>query len=145
MCVVLMSILKVQTLSVHAYASTHLPIGPSAHPPTHPSSYPLIHPSIHLFFHVLFPCSLLLSSFISCYLISAGFVLFSLLVGTLIFAVNMNYVGYATTRVATSHAKHSIIEFVTGKYLSLQHCKVQWQWVDPQTVGKTVSFVIEVR
>ena len=64
----------------------------------------------------------------------------------LILAVNMNYVGYATTRSASqaAPANNSIIEFFTGKYLCLQLCKVLWEWQDPQVVGKTVSFKVSV-
>ena len=41
-------------------------------------------------------------------------------------------------------SKHSLLEYVTGKYLALQYCKVCWEWDEPQTVGKTVTFKVKV-
>lgn len=38
--------------------------------------------------------------------------------------------------------KLGFFTFITGKYLSPQHCLVDFHWNDPQVVGKTVSFVI---
>ena len=68
--------------------------------------------------------------------------MFSLLAATLVLLVNMNYATYTQNTSAT--AKHSILEFVTGKYLAIQYCKVFWDWDEPQTVGKTMTFKIKV-
>ena len=69
-----------------------------------------------------------------------GLFTFLLVAGMLLFIINMNY-----TRCVT-HAghKHSILEFVTGKYLAIQFCKVTWDWTEPHTVGKTMTFRIKV-
>lgn len=40
--------------------------------------------------------------------------------------------------------KHSLFEFVTGKYLAIQFTRVEWDWEEPQVVGKTVTFKIKV-
>ncbi|XP_050668968.1 apoptosis-resistant E3 ubiquitin protein ligase 1 isoform X2 [Leptidea sinapis] len=39
-------------------------------------------------------------------------------------------------------AKHSLLQYVTGKYLHPPSCKVEWGWEDPQPVGETMCFTI---
>lgn len=57
------------------------------------------------------------------------------------FFLKMNYTSFV--RHCPSASKHTILEFVTGKYLHLQHSKVVWDWDEPQVVGKTVTFRIK--
>ncbi|CAH1791950.1 unnamed protein product [Owenia fusiformis] len=37
----------------------------------------------------------------------------------------------------------SILEYVMGNYLEPKKCKVHWEWEEPQTVGKTMTFQIK--
>ncbi|XP_068632769.1 apoptosis-resistant E3 ubiquitin protein ligase 1 [Battus philenor] len=39
-------------------------------------------------------------------------------------------------------AKHSLLQYVTGKYLHPPSCKVEWGWQEPQPVGETMCFTI---
>jgi len=41
-------------------------------------------------------------------------------------------------------AKHSLLQYVTGKYLMPTNCNVQFQWEDPCVVGETVTFIVRV-
>lgn len=41
-------------------------------------------------------------------------------------------------------AKHSLLQYVTGKYLSPSNCKVTFDWDDQCAVGQTVSFTVKV-
>lgn len=42
-------------------------------------------------------------------------------------------------------AKTAIFDFFTGKYPAPQYCTVQWDWPEPQHVGKTMTFSIKVK
>jgi hypothetical protein len=64
-----------------------------------------------------------------------------LLTGFVMVFMNSNYAAYIAHH---THSKHSVVDFVTGKYLSPHHCKVVWDWEEPQQVGETVSFRIKV-
>ncbi|CAG4934509.1 unnamed protein product [Parnassius apollo] len=39
-------------------------------------------------------------------------------------------------------AKHSLLQYVTGKYLHPPSCKVEWGWEEPQPVGDTMCFTV---
>ncbi|XP_061383208.1 apoptosis-resistant E3 ubiquitin protein ligase 1-like isoform X1 [Danaus plexippus] len=39
-------------------------------------------------------------------------------------------------------AKHSLLQYVTGKYLHPPSCKVEWGWEEPQAVGETMCFTV---
>ncbi|XP_069356586.1 apoptosis-resistant E3 ubiquitin protein ligase 1 isoform X2 [Maniola hyperantus] len=39
-------------------------------------------------------------------------------------------------------AKHSLLQYVTGKYLHPPSCKVEWGWEEPQPVGETMCFTV---
>ncbi|XP_045494960.1 apoptosis-resistant E3 ubiquitin protein ligase 1 isoform X2 [Colias croceus] len=39
-------------------------------------------------------------------------------------------------------AKHSLLQYVTGKYLHPPSCKVEWGWEEPQSVGETMCFTV---
>lgn len=39
-------------------------------------------------------------------------------------------------------AKHSLLQYVTGKYLHPGSCKVEWGWQEPQPVGETMCFTV---
>lgn len=41
-------------------------------------------------------------------------------------------------------AKHTLLQYVTGKYLLPGNCKVNFEWEDPQTVGETMIFTVKV-
>lgn len=40
-------------------------------------------------------------------------------------------------------AKHSLLQYVTGKYLHPPNCRVEWGWTEPQVVGETMSFTVK--
>lgn len=39
-------------------------------------------------------------------------------------------------------AKHSLLQYVTGKYLHPPSCRVEWGWTEPQAVGETMCFTV---
>lgn len=39
-------------------------------------------------------------------------------------------------------ARHSLLQYVTGKYLLPANCKVSWEWADPHVVGDTMVFTV---
>nr|XP_037870320.1 apoptosis-resistant E3 ubiquitin protein ligase 1 isoform X2 [Bombyx mori] len=39
-------------------------------------------------------------------------------------------------------AKHSLLQYVTGKYLHPPSCRVEWGWEEPQVVGETMCFTV---
>ncbi|XP_053612739.1 apoptosis-resistant E3 ubiquitin protein ligase 1 isoform X2 [Plodia interpunctella] len=39
-------------------------------------------------------------------------------------------------------AKHSLLQYVTGKYLYPPNCRVEWGWTEPHAVGETMCFTI---
>ncbi|XP_075974360.1 apoptosis-resistant E3 ubiquitin protein ligase 1 isoform X3 [Anticarsia gemmatalis] len=39
-------------------------------------------------------------------------------------------------------AKHSLLQYVTGKYLHPPSCRVEWGWQEPQAVGETMCFTV---
>lgn len=38
----------------------------------------------------------------------------------------------------------SIYDYVRGNYLDPRSCKVSWDWKEPQEVGQTMSFRVQV-
>ncbi|XP_063624690.1 apoptosis-resistant E3 ubiquitin protein ligase 1 [Cydia splendana] len=40
-------------------------------------------------------------------------------------------------------AKHSLLQYVTGKYLHPPSCKVEWGWEEPHPVGDTMCFTVQ--
>ncbi|KAL5008817.1 hypothetical protein ScPMuIL_014398 [Solemya velum] len=66
-------------------------------------------------------------------------VIVSLITG-IIMLLTYNLWGQART-IPT--AKTAIFDFFTGKYPAPQYCTVQWDWTEPQPVGKTMTFSIK--
>lgn len=44
----------------------------------------------------------------------------------------------------TRHGDRSIYDYVRGNYLDPRSCKVSWDWKEPQEVGQTMSFRVQV-
>lgn len=42
------------------------------------------------------------------------------------------------------HGDRSIYDYVRGNYLDPRSCKVSWDWKEPQEVGQTMSFRVQV-
>uniref|UniRef100_T1IIH2 HECT-type E3 ubiquitin transferase n=1 Tax=Strigamia maritima TaxID=126957 RepID=T1IIH2_STRMM len=62
---------------------------------------------------------------------------FSLFVATLVAVASMTQPVFHSD---PSIVKRSLFEYVIGKYLVPQNCKVNFDWDEPQVVGNTVSF-----
>lgn len=61
--------------------------------------------------------------------------------------VSVSVAGLVTLAAMTQpslapEAKHSLLQYVTGKYLLPSNCKVVFHWSDPHPVGHTMSFTI---
>ncbi|XP_037957944.1 apoptosis-resistant E3 ubiquitin protein ligase 1 isoform X2 [Teleopsis dalmanni] len=61
--------------------------------------------------------------------------------------VSVSVAGLVTLAAMTQpslapEARHSLLQYVTGKYLLPANCKVQWDWNDPTIVGDTMCFLV---
>lgn len=61
--------------------------------------------------------------------------------------VSVSVAGLVTLAAMTQpslapEAKHSLLQYVTGKYLHAPNCKVEWGWTEPQAVGGTMCFTV---
>lgn len=61
--------------------------------------------------------------------------------------VSVSVAGLVTLAAMTQpslapEAKHSLLQYVTGKYLLPSNCKVAFHWTDPHPVGTTVCFTV---
>lgn len=61
--------------------------------------------------------------------------------------VSVSVAGLVTLAAMTQpslapEAKHSLLQYVTGKYLLPANCKVMFHWTDPHPVGHTVCFTV---
>ncbi|XP_018896892.1 apoptosis-resistant E3 ubiquitin protein ligase 1 isoform X2 [Bemisia tabaci] len=61
--------------------------------------------------------------------------------------VSVSIAGLVTLAAMTQpslapQAKHSLLQYVTGKYLLPTNCRVTFEWTDPHIVGKTMTFVV---
>ncbi|XP_032294052.1 apoptosis-resistant E3 ubiquitin protein ligase 1 isoform X6 [Drosophila virilis] len=61
--------------------------------------------------------------------------------------VSVSVAGLVTLAAMTQpslapEARHSLLQYVTGKYLLPANCRVQWDWKDPARVGGTMCFVV---
>lgn len=61
--------------------------------------------------------------------------------------VSVSVAGLVTLAAMTQpslapEARHSLLQYVTGKYLLPANCTVAWQWRDPHIVGGTMVFVV---
>lgn len=61
--------------------------------------------------------------------------------------VSVSVAGLVTLAAMTQpslapEARHSLLQYVTGKYLLPANCKVQWDWKDPHIVGGTMCFIV---
>ncbi|XP_026463622.1 apoptosis-resistant E3 ubiquitin protein ligase 1 [Ctenocephalides felis] len=61
--------------------------------------------------------------------------------------VSVSVAGLVTLAAMTQpalapEARHSLLQYVTGKYLLPANCKVQWDWSEPQRVGGTMCFTV---
>lgn len=62
--------------------------------------------------------------------------------------VSVSVAGLVTLAAMTQpslapEARHSLLQYVTGKYLLPANCKVQWDWTDPHVVGGTMCFTVK--
>jgi hypothetical protein len=62
--------------------------------------------------------------------------------------VSVSVAGLVTLAAMTQpslapEAKHSLLQYVTGKYLLPSNCKVVFHWSDPHPVGHTVCFTVQ--
>lgn len=74
---------------------------------------------------------------------------FSCLAGGML-VVSVSVAGLVTLAAMTQpalapEAKHSLLQYVTGKYLLPSNCRVHFAWDEPQLVGGTMTFVVKVR
>lgn len=61
--------------------------------------------------------------------------------------VSVSVAGLVTLAAMTQpslapEARHSLLQYVTGKYLLPANCKVTWDWTDPHVVGGTMVFTV---
>lgn len=61
--------------------------------------------------------------------------------------VSVSVAGLVTLAAMTQpslapEARHSLLQYVTGKYLLPANCTVAWEWPDPHVVGGTMVFVV---
>lgn len=61
--------------------------------------------------------------------------------------VSVSVAGLVTLAAMTQpslapEARHSLLQYVTGKYLLPANCKVQFDWKEPQRVGETMCFFV---
>lgn len=61
--------------------------------------------------------------------------------------VSVSVAGLVTLAAMTQpslapEARHSLLQYVTGKYLLPANCKVTWDWLDPHVVGGTMVFTV---
>lgn len=61
--------------------------------------------------------------------------------------VSVSVAGLVTLAAMTQpslapEARHSLLQYVTGKYLLPANCKVQFEWKEPQRVGETMCFFV---
>ncbi|XP_032592296.1 apoptosis-resistant E3 ubiquitin protein ligase 1 isoform X6 [Drosophila grimshawi] len=61
--------------------------------------------------------------------------------------VSVSVAGLVTLAAMTQpslapEARHSLLQYVTGKYLLPANCRVQWDWKDPARVGGTMCFIV---
>ncbi|CAG9797240.1 unnamed protein product [Chironomus riparius] len=47
-----------------------------------------------------------------------------------------------TDQSLAPEARHSLLQYVTGKYLMPSNCRVEWNFDDPSPVGHTFSFIV---
>lgn len=64
--------------------------------------------------------------------------------------VSVSVAGLVTLAAMTQpalapEAKHSLLQYVTGKYLLPSNCKVSFDWEDPHIVGETMVFTVKVK
>ncbi|XP_046612589.1 apoptosis-resistant E3 ubiquitin protein ligase 1 isoform X2 [Neodiprion virginianus] len=62
--------------------------------------------------------------------------------------VSVSVAGLVTLAAMTQpalapEAKHSLLQYVTGKYLLPSNCRVHFQWEEPQLVGETMTFTVK--
>ncbi|KAF3423738.1 hypothetical protein E2986_09352 [Frieseomelitta varia] len=62
--------------------------------------------------------------------------------------VSVSVAGLVTLAAMTQpalapEAKHSLLQYVTGKYLLPSNCRVHFAWDEPQLVGGTMTFVVK--
>ncbi|XP_044732167.1 apoptosis-resistant E3 ubiquitin protein ligase 1 isoform X2 [Chrysoperla carnea] len=62
--------------------------------------------------------------------------------------VSVSVAGLVTLAAMTQpalapEAKHSLLQYVTGKYLLPANCRVSFHWSDPHPVGRTVCFTVK--
>ncbi|XP_067009797.2 apoptosis-resistant E3 ubiquitin protein ligase 1 [Anabrus simplex] len=62
--------------------------------------------------------------------------------------VSVSVAGLVTLAAMTQpalapEAKHTLLQYVTGKYLLPGNCKVNFEWEDPQSVGETMTFTVK--
>lgn len=63
--------------------------------------------------------------------------------------VSVSVAGLVTLAAMTQpalapEAKHTLLQYVTGKYLLPSNCRVHFEWDEPQVVGETMTFTVKV-
>jgi apoptosis-resistant E3 ubiquitin protein ligase 1 len=63
--------------------------------------------------------------------------------------VSVSVAGLVTLAAMTQpalapEAKHTLLQYVTGKYLLPGNCRVNFEWEEPQIVGETMTFTVRV-
>ncbi|OAD62391.1 hypothetical protein WN48_07262 [Eufriesea mexicana] len=63
--------------------------------------------------------------------------------------VSVSVAGLVTLAAMTQpalapEAKHSLLQYVTGKYLLPSNCRVHFGWDEPQLVGETMTFTVKI-
>ena len=63
--------------------------------------------------------------------------------------VSVSVAGLVTLAAMTQpalapEAKHSLLQYVTGKYLLPSNCRVHFEWDEPLLVGETMTFTVKV-
>lgn len=87
--------------------------------------------------------------FISCFLLVAG----GITVSIIAFVFTIKFLCELAARVVSflqnedpgRRGDRSIYDYVRGNYLDPRSCKVSWDWKEPQEVGQTMSFRVQVR
>jgi hypothetical protein len=63
--------------------------------------------------------------------------------------VSVSVAGLVTLAAMTQpalapEAKHTLLQYVTGKYLLPGNCRVTFEWEEPQIVGEIMNFTVRV-
>lgn len=99
--------------------------------------------TLNLHFYVFIP-----TPFISLFHVSGG-----ITVSIIAFVFTIKFLCELAARVVSflqnedpgRRGDRSIYDYVRGNYLDPRSCKVSWDWKEPQEVGQTMSFRVQVK